>query len=279
MEQDEIYLIDMWRILVREWRWFVGVLVVALACTYALVHSVRPQWEATAYIQVGQVGQVPAGQDPRAEPVPRLVERLQMVPFENQIMKSVGFDAESPEASLYRKSLKLEPMVYAGSLVKISLRARSPEQARQFATATVNQVQALHQHLEALPLKSGHERLQQLQSELQIALADRARLLQAAGPDSKGDAASKSVASVLLASNNEQITRLQEGQSDLTSRLSPTYTFETALVWPVYVPRFATFPNHLVFWGIGLLLGLFLGAFAATTRDRKRRLASRQATA
>jgi uncharacterized protein involved in exopolysaccharide biosynthesis len=28
MEQDEIYLIDMWRIFVREWRWFVGGLIV-----------------------------------------------------------------------------------------------------------------------------------------------------------------------------------------------------------------------------------------------------------
>ena len=28
MEQDEIYLIDLWHILYREWRWFVAVLVV-----------------------------------------------------------------------------------------------------------------------------------------------------------------------------------------------------------------------------------------------------------
>ena len=36
MEQDEIYLIDMWRLLVRQWRWFVAILVLVLAAAWGL---------------------------------------------------------------------------------------------------------------------------------------------------------------------------------------------------------------------------------------------------
>jgi uncharacterized protein involved in exopolysaccharide biosynthesis len=43
MEHDEIYLIDLWRIFTREWTWFVLVLVLTLACTYAFAHLVKRQ--------------------------------------------------------------------------------------------------------------------------------------------------------------------------------------------------------------------------------------------
>ncbi|MEP6906914.1 MAG: Wzz/FepE/Etk N-terminal domain-containing protein, partial [Pseudoxanthomonas sp.] len=137
MEQDEIYLIDLWRIFSREWKWFVAVLIMTLVLTYAFAHLVRRQWEATAWIQIAQVGQVPSGQDPKVEPLLRVIERLQLVPFENEILKSIGHASDSPEARLYRNSLKLEPMPYAGPLIRLSVRGYSQQQAIQFATATV----------------------------------------------------------------------------------------------------------------------------------------------
>lgn len=122
MEQDEIYLIDLWRIFSRGWMWFVAVLVVTLACTYAFAHLAKRQWEATAWIQIAQVGQVPSGQDLKVEPLQRVIERLQLVPFENEILKSAGYAPDSSVAQLYRKSLKVEPMLYAGSLVRLTVR-------------------------------------------------------------------------------------------------------------------------------------------------------------
>src|SRR5690348_12523506 len=107
MEQDEIYLIDLWRIFTREWKWFAAVTVLTLACTYAFAHLVKRQWEASAWIQIAQVGQVPSGQDPKVEPLARVLERLQLVAFQNEVMASMGFSPKSPEALLYRKSLKL----------------------------------------------------------------------------------------------------------------------------------------------------------------------------
>jgi LPS O-antigen subunit length determinant protein (WzzB/FepE family) len=273
MEQDEIYLIDLWRTFSREWKWFVAVLIVTLACTYAYTHLVKRQWEATAWILIGQVGQAPPDQDKKIEPLQSVLERLQLVSFENDVLKSAGFSPESPEAQLYRGSLKLDPLPYAGPIIRLSIRAYSPQQARQLATATVTQLRAVHQHLEEVPLKLARARLDEIQAELQSALTDRGRLLQILASENKGDAESKTLASVSIASKNEEILELQKTRSDLVDRLSPTLTYETSSPWPVYVPERQAFPNPALMWGIGLLLGIFLGLFAASARSVARRQA------
>jgi uncharacterized protein involved in exopolysaccharide biosynthesis len=273
MEQDEIYLIDLWRTLFREWKWFVAVLIVTLACTYAFTHLVKRQWEATAWILIGQVGQAPPDQDKKIEPLQRVLERLQLVPFQNEVLKSVGFSAQSPEAQLYRGSLKVEPLPYAGPIVRLNVRAHSPQQARQLATATVTQLQAVHQRLEQEPLKLAHANLDEVQADLRSALADRDQLQQILAPGNKGDVGSKMLASVSLAGKNEEIHKLQKARSDLIDRLSPTNTYETSLPWPIYVPQWQVFPNSVLMWGIGLFLGIVLGLFAATARSVARRQA------
>ena len=276
MEQDEIYLIDLWRIFTREWKWFVAVMVLTLACTYAFAHLVKRQWEASAWIQIGQVGQVPSGQDPKVEPLARVLERLQLVAFQNEVMASMGFSPNSPEAQLYRKSLKLEPLPYAGPLIRLNVRAYSREQASRFAAATSAQLHALHQRLEVLPLKSARERLAHVEADLHTTMADRARLQQVAASEtghaaSRTDVANPVLASLMLATRNEEIRSLQQARSDLLDRLGPTYTYETSLMWPVYVPERQVFPNPELTYGIGVLLSFFLGASAAIARNVARR--------
>ncbi len=276
MEQDEIYLIDLWRIFTREWKWFLAVMVLTLVCTYAFAHLVKRQWEASAWIQIGQVGQVPSGQDPKVEPLARVLERLQLVAFQNEVMASMGFSPKSPEALLYRKSLKLEPLPYAGPLIRFNVRAYSRQQASGFAAATAAQLHALHQRLEVLPLKSARERLAHVEADLQTTMADRVRLQQTAASENghaanAKDVANPMLASLLLATKNEEIRGLQQARSDLLDRLGPTYTYETSLMWPVYVPERQAFPNPELTYGIGVLLSIFLGASAAIARNVARR--------
>jgi uncharacterized protein involved in exopolysaccharide biosynthesis len=276
MEHDEIYLVDLWRIFTREWVWFVAVVILTLACTYAFAHLVKRQWEATAWIQIAQVGQVPSGQDPKVEPLQRVTERLQLVPFENEVLKSAGYAKTSPTAQLYRKSLKLEPMLYAGSLVRLSVRAYSRQQASELAKATVAQLRAVHRGLEEAPLQSARARLAQIETDLQTAEADRVHYQQGIALGNKGgtgdkDIANPVLASLLLANKNEEIRGLRQARTDLVERLGPTYTYDTSTVWPVYVPDKQAFPNPELTYGIGFLLAIFLGASAAVARNAARR--------
>jgi uncharacterized protein involved in exopolysaccharide biosynthesis len=267
MQRDDIYLIDMWRLLRREWLWFLAAFAAVLLATFAFMRVAKPQWQASAWIQIGQVGAVPAGQDPKAEPLQRVLERLQLIPFQNQVLQSIGIGPETPNAHLYRKSLKLDPLPYAGPLVKLSVRAHSAEQARQFAEATVNQLRAIHQGLEATQLNLARQRLEEIQRDVQNATAERDRLQQAAvqGKDN--------LAVILLAGKNEELRTLQQIHADLLARLSTTYTYDTSLMWPVYVPEHPVFPNPALTWGMGVVLGLFLGIMAAIARNAARRRA------
>jgi len=273
MERDEVYLIDMWRMLVREWRWWLAALVLVFAATFAFTHLAKRQWEATAWIQIGQVGAVPTGQDPKIEPLARVLERLQTATFQDEVMQSLGLPHDSREARIYRKSLKLEPLPYAGPLVKLTVRGYSQQQARQFAEATVGRLRAIHQGLGAQSLEMAHARLDEVQSELSSAVAERDQWQQEAN---RGDAAGKgvqgmAVTSMLAASMRGNIYGLAATKSDLSARLSSMYTYETSSLWPVYVPEHQAFPNPVLAWGIGLLFGLCLGVFAAMVRNALRR--------
>ncbi|HEY2622327.1 MAG TPA: Wzz/FepE/Etk N-terminal domain-containing protein [Dyella sp.] len=273
MERDEIYLVDMWRIVVREWKWFLLMVVLVLAATYAFTHVARRQWEATAWIQIAQVGQVPQGQDPKVEPLQRVAERLQTKAFQDEVVQSLGLPLDSREAGLYRKSLKVDQLQYAGALVRLTVRADSAQQARQFAEATVAQLRVVHQGLEATTLALARARLDEVQADLKDALAERDRLLQTAGTGDAGDKSGQasSLAGVLVASRGEEIRNLQTTRSDLLTRLSASYTYETSLLWPVYVPEGQVFPNAVLFWGVGILAALGLGTFAAVVRNALRR--------
>jgi uncharacterized protein involved in exopolysaccharide biosynthesis len=268
MQRDEIYLIDMWRILRREWRWFMAVLIVVLAAVFVFMRVAKPQWQADAWIQIGQVAAAPAGQDPKAEPLQRVLERMKLIPFQNETLASIGIGPRTPEGQLYRHSLKLEPLPYAGPLIKLSVRAHSPELARKLAEATVDELKTIHHDAEATTLNFARARLAQVQTDLQQVTAERDHLQQVATQTKDG------FAGLLLTSNSDEIRTLQQARSDLEARLSSTYTYDTSLMWPVYVPENAAFPNPALTWGAGGVLGLFLGTLAAVWRNALRRRAA-----
>jgi uncharacterized protein involved in exopolysaccharide biosynthesis len=271
MQRDEVYVLDLWRILAREWVWFVAGLLVALIASFAVSHSARRQWEATAFIQIGQVPALP-GTDPKVEPLARVLERLQMVPFQNRVMANLGIAEDAPEAKLYRKSLKLEPLPYAGPLVKFTVRAWTPEQAHRFAEATVAQLQTVHRALLAKPVAMTQARLDEVDADLKRAEDQRNQLMQSAADDARGkNAEAAGSKAMLVAATEAQIRDLRQTKGELGVRLSPNFTYGTSLMWPIYVPQGSVFPNLALIWGVGILFGLALGAFAAIVRNAVRR--------
>lgn len=269
---DEIYLIDMWRIVVREWRWFCVAAVLVLLATFSYLHSVRSQWEATTWIQIGQVGVAPTGQDMKIEPFQRVMERLDTRDFQDDVLKSIGVPLDAAEANLFRRSMKLEPLPYA-SIIKVRVRAYSEQDAAQLASATVTVLKAIHEQLAAKPMEIAHGRLAEVEASLKEAKADRERLVQGeAGKD-----ATAVLDSLALAGKNNDIRMLEQARNDLELRLSPNYTYATSSPWPTDVPEGRAFPNAVLTWGIGALAALFFASLVAIGRNALRRAAARGA--
>lgn len=151
-QHDDIYLIDLWRILRREWRWALAALVVVLGLTFAFTRLAKPQWEATAWIQVGEIGPTPAGRDPKVEPFQRVIDRMKTRLFQDAVLRKAGVSLNSRAAQLYRGSLKPDPDPYA-NLIGVTIRAESSAQARHLAMATVTELQTLHGQTNAVALE------------------------------------------------------------------------------------------------------------------------------
>ncbi|WP_426787598.1 Wzz/FepE/Etk N-terminal domain-containing protein [Xanthomonas campestris] len=277
-DEDEIYLIDLWRILLREWRWALAALLVVLAITFAFTRVAKPQWEATAWIQVGEIGPTPAGRDPKVEPFQRVIDRMKTRLFQDAVLTHAGVPLKSRAAQLYRGSLKPDPDPYA-NLIGITIRADSATQARTLAMATVAQLQALHGQTNTAALALAKTRLRGLDEDLRLATASRTQLQQQLGnPQASGQATPAQVlAGVLLTDSNTTIRALKAERDDLVARLTERYTYQTSLAWPLYVPDHQAFPNAIMAWAAGILGGGALGVLAAVLRNAVRRRARKQA--
>ncbi|MCD0246422.1 chain-length determining protein [Xanthomonas melonis] len=271
-QHDEIYLIDLWRILRREWRWALAALVVVLGITFAFLRVAQPQWEATAWIQVGEIGPTPAGRDPKVEPFQRVIDRMKTRLFQDAVLRQAGVPLRSRAAQMYRSSLKPDPDPYA-NLIGITIRAASQQQARALAEATLAQLQTLHGQTNAAALALARTRLQGLNEDLRVALLNRAQLqrqLQAAD-DAAAATPGQILAGVLLTDSNTTIRAIKGERDDLVARLTARYTYQTSLAWPLYVPEQRAFPNAIIVWAVGLLAGAGLGVLMAVVRNAWRR--------
>ena len=266
MEQDEVYLIDMWRILRRQRWWFLGVFALVLALVAGYLATAKRQWEVDAWIQIGQVGSVPTGQDPKVESLLRVMERLKTDAFKDEVIAGLGLPLKGPEARLYRASMKLDPQPYA-NLLHVTVRSYSPNDARQLALATVDHLHAIHVGIGSALVTAGRERLAEIDSELNTALADRERLRAELG-NTHGEGA---LASFSLAGTDEGIRDLQQSRNDISTRLAGNYTFETTMPWPIHVSENPVAPMIPLVAGLGVLGGLFLGGLAAIAADARRR--------
>ncbi|ALS95161.1 Wzz/FepE/Etk N-terminal domain-containing protein [Xanthomonas oryzae] len=271
-QHDEIYLIDLWRILRREWRWAVAALVLVLGLTFAFTQLAKPQWEATAWIQVGEIGPTPAGRDPKVEPFQRVIDRMKTRLFQDAVLRQARVPLNSRAAQLYRGSLKPDPDPYA-NLIGVTIRAESARQARALAMATVTQLRMLHGDTNTAALDLARARLQGLSDDLRAATATRAQLQKQlqAGQGRSAAMPAQVLAGVLLTDSNTTIRALKSERDDLVARLTVRYTYQTSLAWPLYVPDRQAYPNAITAWAAGLLAGAGLGVLAAVLRNAVRR--------
>ncbi|WP_115553555.1 Wzz/FepE/Etk N-terminal domain-containing protein [Xanthomonas arboricola] len=268
-QHDEIYLIDLWRILRREWRWALAALVLVLGMTFVFLRVAKPQWDATAWIQVGEIGPTPAGRDPKVEPFQRVIDRMKTRLFQDAVLHQAGVPLKSRAAQLYRGSLKPDPDPYA-NLIGVTIRAESVQQARTLAMATVTALQSLHGDTNTAALALARTRLQGLDEDLRVAMLNREQLQQQL---QAGTAASPAqvLAGVLLTDNTATIRAIKSERDDLIARLTARYTYQTSLAWPLYVPEQRAFPNAVMVWAVGLLGGAGLGVLVAVVRNAWRR--------
>jgi capsular polysaccharide biosynthesis protein len=271
MNEDEIHLVDVARLLARQIKWLLGTLIVVVAGTLLLLFLMRPQWESTAFIRVGQIGQMMHAPDRAIEPVASMVERMRMVPFQNDVLSRIKIGSEDPAARLYRRSIRIEP-VPGTDLVQVKVRGRNREEAGQFVQATVDHLRDIHGRMVELALAASRLLLDELTQDLQNAVAEQDRLQQMTLSGNHADAGESTADRALLANaaiggKVPEIRDLRQRKLELEEELGPLHTYPTALFGEVFVPEEAAFPNKNLGLVLGVAAGLALGLVVAFVRD------------
>lgn len=271
-EPEEMSLQDLWRILMAQREWLFGIPIVCMFLATVGVLIAKPKWEATAVIQIGQVGQSGVGQDSQLiEPSGRAIERMKMKSFENEVLISlkIPVEGENPLATLFRSSLTLRSLGTT-DLIQVKVRGDSPNQAAKWALAVVDRLKSVHERLAQPTIDRLRKQQAELKKQMKMIEEERANLLKIVSKSSEASGDSRFSANLLLSNllvqKNAELRDFEMRRLAADEQLTSVRTYPTSLIDLVYVSENPVSPKKLLVLVLAAILGLLLGVVVALSR-------------
>jgi hypothetical protein len=239
-----------------------------------IAFAVPAQWEASALVRVGQIGNPNTTGNANntgnaLEPSLQVVDRLRNKSFQNGVMNkvSVSLDEDDGGNKLFRNSLKVK--LEKSDLISISIRSLSAKNVKFQLHTVLDELINSHKIKLAPTVARWRQEHATIVYQLKSASADLQRLtqslngrLESLNPSSFAQAAL--VSNVMIA-REEELRDLRDRKLLLEEMLSPERTFVTSVIGQIEVSNKAVYPKKLFFTLAGLLLGLLLGALFGIT--------------
>ena len=267
---DEISLFDLWQTLVRRKWWVLGIPLLAVITAAVAVTFMKPQWDATATIQIGAVGQ--AGQAGQAagqviEPPARVVARVNLKSFEDAVLASPGLSGQTtPEAKLFRGSLKVKALPNT-DLIEIKVRGYSWESAKRSTEATVDYLHRIHQGMAATTVQRMKQFLAQAEREIAQTKAEREKALKILDLKDKAISEASFMGNIVLANimvqRDNELRGLEQAKKGYEEQLDPMRTYPTSYIEKISVSEGPVAPKKSQILVLAGVMGLFLGVVAA----------------
>jgi LPS O-antigen subunit length determinant protein (WzzB/FepE family) len=271
--QDEISLRDLWRVLINQKKWVIGIPILCVVLAAVRVSMVMPKWEATAVIQIGQVGQSGVGQGSQLIELPvRAIERMKMKSFEDDVLTrlKISREEENPMASLFRSTLALKALSTT-DLIQVKIRAHSREQAQNWANAVVERLKDVHERLAQPTIERLRKQQAELKKQMQIIEEERISLLRIVSKSSETSGDSRFSANLLLSNlllqKNAELREFEMRRLAADEQLTSVRTYPTSLIDRIYVPEKPASPKQLLVVILAAVLGLILGVIVALLRN------------
>ncbi len=233
--------------------------------------SIPNQWESHALIRVGQLGVAEHNAKHNwnhLEPPLQVVDRLKSKSLQREVLKKLGVDGDSNFES-FRDSLNVK--LEKSELISLTLKATSPELARNEITTLVNELKKSHTVILAPIIGRWQEELEGIERELKDANNETNMIRNIFTGDRSESIKSfyqvALISSVLL-SREKELQNFRMRREVLRDLLSPERTFSTTVLGEIEVTSEPVSPNKTVFIGAGLLLGLMLSVFFSVLRPR-----------
>jgi LPS O-antigen subunit length determinant protein (WzzB/FepE family) len=272
-ERDGISLQDLQRVLSDQRKWLFGIPIVCMFLAAVGVMIAKPKWEATAVIQIGQIGQSGAGQGLQLiEPPARAIERMKMKSFEDGVLASlkIPLTIGDPIAQLFRTSLSLKALGTT-DLIQVRVRGYSPEQAASWGRAVVDQISAAHEKLTQPTVERLNKQLAELKKQMQMIENERVNLAKivsiTAAKSGVSNFSENLLFSNLLVQKNAELRDFEMRLLAVNEQLTSIRAYPTSLVDRVYVPEQPASPKKSLMIMLAAIVGLILGVIVAFLRN------------
>lgn len=275
-ERDEMSLQDLWRVLIDQRRWLFGIATLCVFLAVVGVLITKPKWEATAVIQIGQVGQSGIGQGSQLiEPSVRAIERMKMKSFENDVLISlkIPVEDENPLARLFRSTLSLKALGTT-DLIQVKVRGDSPDRAANWANAVVDRLKTVHERLAQPTIDRLRKQQAELTKQMKMIEEERVNLLKIVSKSGETSGDSRFSANLLLSNlllqKNAELRDFEMRRLAADEQLTAVRTYPSSLIDLVYVSETPVSPKKLLVIVLAAVLGLFLGVVVALSRHYRR---------
>jgi capsular polysaccharide biosynthesis protein len=272
-EQEEISMRDLWRILLSQKKWVIGIPISVVLLAAVGASMAKPKWEATAVIQIGRVGQSGSGQDALLiEPAVRAIERMKMKSFEDGVLTTLKIPVETsdPIAALFRSTLSLKALGTT-DLIQVKVRGGSRDQTQAWADAVVDRLKDVHEKLTQPTVDRLHKQQADFKNQMQLIKEERSTLLETVSKTSErsgdGRFSTNLLLSNLLLQKNAELRDFEMRSLAVDEQLATIRAFPTALVDRIYVPEKPASPKKLLVVMLAAVLGLILGIIVAFIRN------------
>jgi uncharacterized protein involved in exopolysaccharide biosynthesis len=264
---------EFWRILISQKNWVFGIPVVCTLLAIIVLLTLKPKWEATAVIQIGQVGQSGVGQGSQLiEPPARAIERMKMKSFEDDVLAKLKLPMEdgSAIAKLFRDTLSLKALGTT-DLIQVKIQANSRNQAQEWALAVVDKLKEVHERLAQPTIDRLRKQQAELKKQMQIIEEERTNLLRIVSKSSEASGDSRFSANLLLSNlllqKNAELRDFEMRRLAADEQLTSVRTYPTSLIDRAYVPEKPASPKKLLTIFFGTLVGLISGVIVAFVRN------------
>ncbi len=257
---DEISLHDLWKILIRRKGWILGFPLFAMITAAIVVTFMKPQWDATAVIRIGAVGQV--GQQ-TIEPAAQVVERMKLKAFNDVVLVSLGLptNRENPESTLYQDSFQIKS-IRGTDLIELKVRGYSQANANRYANAAIDYLKKKHAEMMASAMLSKRQQLEKTVREISQIRSERDRLTKLMGLQEKAGFAESIVLTNTMAILTEDLRSQELIKANLEEQLNPMHTFPTSIIEEISISNKPVAPKKVLIILITGVLGLLIGVMA-----------------
>ncbi|AMP05250.1 hypothetical protein [Collimonas pratensis] len=264
----------------RHWKKFAIFGFIGAAMGMGIALTIPQQWSATLLFQVGQVG---SNSNLLATP-DNVIQHVKFPGFVDQVLQSQKLPtgvSVSGRSDVIKKTLTAS-LEKGSSLIKMSVRGNTPEQAEENLAAAFQLLQSEHALLLTPSVTKYKKNLEDATASLARAQDEKKKILESVNKAGISDNTQRKfydsiVLTSMLTSNDSEMRILRDQINSLDEVLSPYRTFNTKMVTSVYVPVDAVSTGKGIALVSGVLLGWLIAAILALLTDNELLAAARAA--